>query len=173
MRATEWSYIAGRVLVAVLIASGVLAGAVVPPPPAGAQRSERPPKLIQLSYDESSGDIGPDRQLAAFARRTNSLRFATSYNEHRASAPGKYRPNITDTDIHGEEASHPWIPDRDHGGRRVVRLVHRSLFHRGFAKVSVHARSDDLVDAVRVRIDRSDCASDPPLYPVSCEVRVS
>jgi hypothetical protein len=104
--------------------------------------------------------------------RTAELRFGTFYNGHRAGAPGKYRPHITDTDLHGRRAKHPWVPDRDRGGRRLIRLVHRSLRHRGRAKVRVHARGGGLVDFVPVRIDLSECTSDPPLFPVSCEIKV-
>jgi hypothetical protein len=125
--------------------------------------------VIQLNYQESSAD-GPDHRLMAFSRHTGSLKFATFYQGHGASAPGKYRPEITDTDIHGEGARHPWVPIRDQGGRRVIRLVHRSLSHRGIARVKVRATGDGR-DVVRVRIDLADCTLDPPLYPVDCEVR--
>jgi len=154
------------------IACGALAGAAVYPAPSGAQLADAPPRVIQLSYGETPGQFGPDRVLEAFSRHTDGLRFSISYKGHRAGAPGNYRPDITDTDIHGRRAKHPWVPDRDRGGRRVVRLAHRSLRHRGRAKVKVHARSGVLVDVVRVRIDLSRCTSDPPLYPISCEIRV-
>jgi hypothetical protein len=130
------------------------------------------PEVIQLSYFESSGDQGPDRGLEAFARHTHATRFATSYRSRRASAPGRYRSDITDTDIHGREAKHPWMPDRRQRGGKVIRLVHRSLHDRGFAMVRLRARKGGESNRVRVRIDLSDCASDPPLYPVDCEIRV-
>jgi hypothetical protein len=161
-----------RFAAAIVVASGLVAGAASYPAPSGGQRSHSPPRVIQLSYGETPGQSGPDRVLEAFARHTDSLRFGTFYNGHRASAPGKYRPDITDTDLHGRRAKHPWVPDRDRGGRRLVRLVHRSLRHRGRAKIRIHARSGDLVDFVRVRINLSKCTSDPPLYPVSCEIHV-
>jgi hypothetical protein len=131
-----------------------------------------PPEVIQLSYFESSGDQGADRGLEAFARHTHAVRFATSFRGKTARAPGRYRDSITDTDIKGKQAQHPWTPNRKEGGGKVIRLVHRSLHGRGFAKVRVRARKNGAAVGVRVRIDLSKCASDPPLYPVDCEVRL-
>ncbi len=99
------------------------------------------------------------------------MRFATTYRGRRASAPGRYRADITDTDIHGREAKHPWTPDRKQGGHKVIRLVHRSLHERGFSTVRLRAKNGGESDRVRVRIDLADCASDPPLYRVDCEIR--
>jgi hypothetical protein len=158
----------GVILIAACALGLGLLGAVASS--AGAPRHE--PKVIQLSYSESSGDVGPNRRLEAFARHTDSLKFATHYNGHRARVPGAYRSDITDTDIHGHGAKHPWVPDRKHGGNRIIRLVHKSLDRRGFARVKVHAEGSRAEDVVVVRIDLSRCTSDPPLYPVDCEVRV-
>jgi hypothetical protein len=146
-----------------------LAGAVSLPS-ADAQRSRRP-NVVQLSYGETAE--GPDRRLEAFSRHTTAVRFTAVYRGRRANAPGRYHSEITDTDLHGG-ASHPWVPDRDRGGSRVIGFVHRSLETRGVAKVRVHARNGDRVDLVRVRIDLSskDCIQDPPLYPVDCEIHV-
>jgi hypothetical protein len=132
-----------------------------------------PPEVIQLSYFESSGDQGADRGLEAFARHTHAVRFATTFQGRTARAAGRYRDSITDTDIKGKQAKHPWTPNRKEGGGRVIRLVHKSLHTRGFAKVRLRARKSGEAVGVRVRIDLSKCASDPPLYPVDCEVRVS
>jgi|SRR5215208_5103466 len=137
-----------------------------------ASRGKGKPKVIQLSYSESSGDQGADRRLLAFARHTHGLHFATTYEGEKAKAPGKYRSNVTDTDIHGRKARHPWEPDRKKGGSDVVRLVHESLHQRGFAEVRLRARKSGEVDKERVRIDLSRCSQDPPLYPVDCEVKV-
>jgi hypothetical protein len=139
---------------------------------AAAGSGDGSPKVIQLSYFESSGDQGADRGLEAFARHTHAVRFATSFDGHRANAPGRYRSSITDTDIKGRNAKHPWSPNRKQGGKEVIRLVHKSLHQRGFANVRLRARKTGNVDKVRVRIDRSECHSDPPLYPVDCEVKV-
>jgi hypothetical protein len=125
-----------------------------------------------VSYDESNDGSSPRRALYAFVRYpTDTVTFATRYHGHSARGRTRYRSDITDTDIHGERASHPWALIRRGGGRRVFRLVHRSLRQRGFANVRARARRGALVDAGRVRIVLSRCAQDPPLYPVSCEVR--
>jgi hypothetical protein len=166
MRMIEGRSTAAAALAMLLCSASVLAAGA--PAAAGAGR----PEVIQLSYFESSGDQGPDRRLEAFARHTHAMRFATTYGGRRASAPGRYRSDITDTDIRGREAKHPWTPDRKEGGGKVIRLVHRSLHDRGFATVRLRARNAGESNRVRVRIDRSDCASDPPLYPVDCEIRV-
>ena len=100
------------------------------------------------------------------------MHFATTYKGEKASAPGKYNSKVTDTDIHGRKARHPWEPDRKKGGGDVVRLVHEALHQRGVAEVRLRARKSGEVDKARVRIDRDKCASDPPLYPLDCEVKV-
>ena len=133
------------------------------------QARQPSPKVIQLSYSEASGESGPDHQLEAFARDTESLKFATAYRGTRATAPGRYVDTITDTDLHGK-ARHPWIPDRNQGGRRVMSLVRRSLDRRGTSTVRIRAKNGDLLDSVRFRIDLSKCSSEPPLYPVDCEI---
>jgi hypothetical protein len=165
MRVTEASVVALAVLVA---GFSMAAGGVAS---AGAKRSN-PPEIIQLSYSESSGDQGADRSLEAFARHTHGMHFATTYKGKKAGAPGRYRADITDTDIHGRKARHPWEPDRKQGGGDVVALVHKSLHHRGFADVRLRARKGGEGVAVRVRIKLKKCASDPPLYPLDCEVKV-
>ena len=150
----------------------VASGALASQSSAGASRGKGSPNIIQLSYSESSGDQGADRRLLAFARHTHGMHFATTYKGEKARAPGKYRSSITDTDIHGRKARHPWEPDRKKGGGDVVRLVHESLHQRGFAEVRLRARKSGEVDKARMRIDLSRCSQDPPLYPVDCEVKV-
>jgi hypothetical protein len=150
----------------------VVAVGIVSAPLAGANRGKGSPDIIQLSYSESSGDQGADRRLEAFARHTHGMHFATTYKGQRASAPGKYDSNVTDTDLHGRKAKHPWEPDRKKGGGDVVRLLHKSLHERGFANVKLRARKSGEVDKARVRIDLDRCSQDPPLYPVDCEVKV-
>src|SRR4051812_43835520 len=123
----------GRLLVMVtslLVGVGVAAGAAVT---ASADRANHRPEVIQLSYGESS-DQGADRRLEAFARHTHGMHFATTYKGEKASAPGKYNSHVTDTDIHGRKARHPWEPDREKGGGDVVRLVHEALHQRGVAE---------------------------------------
>ena len=137
----------------------------------GAHRGDRAPNIIQLSYGESK-DQGADRRLEAFARHTRGMHFATTYRGEKASAPGKYNSSVTDTDIHGRKARHPWEPDRKKGGQDVVRLVHEALHQRGVAEVRLRARKSGEVDKALVRIDRDKCASDPPSFPLDCEVKV-
>jgi hypothetical protein len=139
---------------------------------APSERASRAPKVIQLSYDESNDGSSPRRALYAFVRYApDAVNFATRYHGRRATAKTRYRPNVTDTDIRGERARHPWALVRKGGGRTVLRLVHKALKQRGVAKVRTRARRDGLIDDVRLRIVLSKCAQDPPFYPVSCEVR--
>jgi hypothetical protein len=157
-------------LVALIVATAVTGGAAAAG--AGNERASHPPKVIQISYDESNDGSSPRRALYAFVRYSpDSVNFATRYHGRRATAKTRYRPNITDTDIRGEKARHPWALVREGGGRRVLRLIHKSLKQRGFAKVRTRARRDGLLDDVRTRIVLSKCAQDPPFYPVSCEVK--
>jgi hypothetical protein len=158
-------------LAALLCGAGVASGAVASQSSGGASRAKGSPKIIQLSYIETS-DQGADRRLQAFARHTHGMHFATSYKGEKAKAPGKYNSHVTDTDIHGRRARHPWEPDRKQGGGDVIRLVHQALHQRGVAEVRLRARKSGEVDKARVRIDRDKCASDPPLYPLDCEVKV-
>jgi hypothetical protein len=131
-----------------------------------------PPKVIQLSYAESDDGSSPSRALYAFVRHsTDSVRFVTRYHARTATAGARYKPQITDTDIRGKKARHPWTLIRRDGGKRVLSFIHKSLERRGVANVRTRARRDGLLDDVRVRIVLSECAQDPPLYPVSCEVR--
>jgi hypothetical protein len=137
-----------------------------------AASADHSPRVILLDYGEAAGDVGPDRNLDAFARGTNALRFSISYNGHHAAAPGRYHRDVTNTTLHGR-AKHPWKPNRKQGGQRVIRLVHQALFDRGWVRVKLRARAHGSARSFRVRIDRStDCVSDPPQYPISCQVKV-
>ena len=129
------------------------------------------PKVVQISYAESDDGSSPAKRLYAFVRRADVVRFATRYEGKRATAGTRYRPNITDTDLHGKDVRHPWSLVRKDGGRRVLRLVAKALDERGVAKVRVRARGAGGVDRVRVRVKLAECAQEPPLYPVDCEVR--
>ena len=136
-------------------------------------RPVRTATVVQLSYGETPGQDGPDRVLEAFSRRTDSLKFHTTFKGEDVTSPGRYDPNVTDTDIHGNRAKHPWKPNRRLRGSRLISLVHRSLSQRGFARVTVRATNNRTgTDIVQVEIDLSstDCTLDPPLYPISCEV---
>ena len=146
--------------------------AVCGPASVGAHRGDRAPNVIQLSYSESSGDVGANRRLEAFARHTHGMHFATTYRGQKASAPGKYDSSVTDTDIHGRKARHPWEPDRKKGGGDVVRLVHEALHQRGVARCGC-------APGRAARSTRCGCESigtsarpTPPLYPLDCELKV-
>ena len=119
-----------------LLASSLAAVALVP---SAVARPARTASVIQLSYSEAPGQQGPNRVLEAFARRTDSLKFHTAFKHQRVTSPGRYDPNVTDTDIHGNRAKHPWKPNRRVRGSRLISLVHRSLNQRGFANVTVRA----------------------------------
>jgi hypothetical protein len=161
-------FIAALAILVLASAVTCVAGAAGVP----SERASRPPKVIQLSYDESNDGSSPRRALYAFVRYSpDAVNFATRYHGRRATAKSRYRPNVTDTDIRGERARHPWALVREGGGRRVLRLVHKALKQRGVANVRTRARRDGLIDDVRLRIVLSKCAQDPPFYPVSCEVK--
>ena len=128
------------------------------------------PKLVQLSYEESDDGSSPPKALSAFFRRAERVRFFTGFREDRAGAPARYVESITDLDLHGE-ARHPWRLIRRDGGNFVLKLIHASLEQRGDARVKVIARNDGRRTVDRVLIELADCAQDPPLYPVSCEIR--
>jgi hypothetical protein len=138
---------------------------------APSERGSSPPKVIQLTYEESDDGSTPHRALQAYVRHSpDSVSFATRYHGRRATGKTRYEPNITDTDIRGERAQHPWALIRKGGGKQVFRLIHTSLENRGIAKVRTRARRGGSVDNVRMRIVLSECAQDPPFYPLSCEV---
>ena len=42
------------------------------------------------------------------------------------AAPGRYNDHVTDTDLHPEDASHPWEADRRHGGKAVIKAIRSS-----------------------------------------------
>ena len=129
-----------------------------------------PPKLVQLSYEESDDGSSPPKALSAFFRRADVVKFATRYQGDRARGDSRYNDSITDTDLHGE-ARHPWRLIRHGGGKRVLKLIHRALVEMGEAKVRVIGRGNGRRTRDKVLIVLADCAQDPPLYPVSCEVK--
>jgi hypothetical protein len=160
-------------LLALLLAASVAVSSisltVAAPETADASASEpRPPKVIQLSYREGHDGWGPDRGVKAWTRRTDSLTFRARYRGRQASVPAR----LTDT----VDANLPrccnqaWQPIRKEGGSRVTRLIHKSLEQRGVARVRTRARRDGLVDDHRWRIVLAQCAQEPPIYPVDCEI---
>lgn len=153
------------------ICAAAIATAVLALAPAAAQATPGP-KLVQLSYGESFDGSYPVRDLGAYAYRVDAMRFTTRYGGERASAQARYDDSVTDTDIdaHGE-ARHPWKLVRRNGGSDVIALIRHSLEDRGFAKVRVRARGDGRHLDRAIVIDLSECSSDPPIYPVSCEIR--
>ena len=129
-----------------------------------------PPKLVQLSYDEEPGGTGHDTNLGAHVKNATAVRFATGFDGEKARAGGKYRDEVTDTDINDPEAKHPWRPATG-DGHKVVKLVHDSLEENGRAVVRLRMKNGGQVKKARVVIELSECSQDPPLYPVTCEVR--
>ena len=128
------------------------------------------PKLVQLSYNEEPGAQGRDTNLGAYVKNATSVNFATGFDGVKARAGGRYREAVTDTDINDPEAKHPWIPATG-DGRKVVKLVHDSLEANGRATVRLRMKNGGDVEKERVVIKLSECSQDPPLYPVTCEVR--
>jgi hypothetical protein len=166
-----------RRYVSVAIASALLAGAAAVAPTAPGDSREAgggpQPRVIQLSYSEVNDGSRPRLNLMAFSRRTDSVRLTTRYEGKQATAKTRYAKNITDTDINGNRAKHPFVLVRQGGGKRVVKLVRKSLDERGEARVRIRAARGGAVDAIKLRIVLARCSQDPPLFPVDCEVERS
>jgi hypothetical protein len=161
----------GRLLGVVASVAVVVCMAIWGAASVGASRADHSPDVIQLSYSETRGDVGADKFLGVFSRHTHAVHFSAQKRRVKSAAPGRYRPDITDTDIHGRKARHPWVPNRKEGGQGVIALVHHALHHSGAIKVRVRARKAGVVDDVRVRLSRKHCTS-TPAYPLDCEVKV-
>jgi hypothetical protein len=131
------------------------------------------PRVIQLSYSEVNDGSRPRLNLMAFSRRTEAVGLATRYQGKQATADTRFSKNITDTDIKGNRAKHPFVLVRKRGGKRVVKLVRDSLADRGEARVRIRATRGGSVDAIKLRIVLTRCSLDPPLFPVDCEVERS
>jgi hypothetical protein len=158
---------------ATLIASSiaVLAAAQATAGEQDGRGGERGPKVVQLQFSSGRG-VG-EKSLQAYAYRTEVLRFRTSYDGDRETADSRYRENVTDTDVDARgEARHPWEMLKKGGGKQVIRMIRQSLRDRGVAVVRVLAHGGDKLDDPRVRIELSECSEDPPIYPISCEVKV-
>jgi hypothetical protein len=156
---------------ALAAAAAVLAAAQATAGEQDGRGGERGPKVVQLQFSSGRG-IG-EKSLQAYAYRTEVLRFRTSYEGERATADSRYRENVTDTDIDArDEARHPWEMLKKGGGKRVIKMIRQSLRERGVAVVRILAHGGDKLDDPRVRIELSKCSEDPPIYPISCEVKV-
>ncbi len=142
---------------------------LIPTAPASAARGG-PPKLVQLSYHEEPGAMGHDLNLGAHVKNATAVKFATGFDGEKARAGGKYREEVTDTDINHPEAKHPWRPATG-DGQRVTKLVHDALEENGVAVVRLRMRNGGQLEKARVVIELSECHQNPPLYPVTCEVR--
>ena len=128
------------------------------------------PRLVQLSYEHSRDGSSKHFNLSAYAHNADSIRFIVRRHHDPLAASGRFNHHVTDTDLHPEDASHPWEADRRHGGKAVIKAIRSSLKRKGTATVRVIARQGDARDKAKVRIDVADCAMDPPLYPLSCEI---
>ena len=170
-RATRVIGLTGAALVAALVVLG--GAAIAAATDTGNARAAPQPRVIQLSYSEVNDGSFPRNRLMAFARRTRSVEFSTRYQGKHATARTRFDKSITDTDIKGNTAKHPFVLIRKHGGRRTIKLIRGSLHERGEARVKVRAAHNGRVDAIHLRIVLAKCAQDPPLFPVDCEVRRS
>ena len=153
-----------------LVVAGLALVAIQGSAAAGVERAGSKPKLVQLSYEESKDGSSRHYGLSAFAHKADSVVFAVRRHHKRITAPGRYNDHITDTDLHPEDASHPWEVNRKEGGRKVVKAIRASLSHDGVATVRVTARSAAGKDRAKVKVIVADCAQDPPFYPLSCEI---
>lgn len=136
---------------------------------APAAASAARPTLVQLSYEHSRDGSSKHFNLSAYAHRADAVRFVVRRHHRPLSAPGRYNDHVTDTDLHPEDASHPWEVDRGSGGKRVLRAVRSSLQRHDSATVRVIARNGGARVKAKVTIRVAECAQDPPLYPLSCE----
>jgi hypothetical protein len=130
----------------------VAALAVLPAPASAAA----PPRVVELHYFVRDDGILPHTVLQARVRRAESVRFATVFHGKHASAPARRD---------GDE----WEL-RHKDGRKVYKLIRRSLRRRGSASVRIRARSDDGTDRVKLKIRKSECSMDPPFYPLDCTI---
>jgi RNA-binding protein YhbY len=172
MRASRARRTKGAIAVLVGVALASMAAASAAGGDARQAPGPPPPRVIQLSYSDVNDGTFPRYRLMAFSRRTDSVDFATRFGGKKASAGARLDKSITDTDIKGN-AKHPFVIVRKQGGRRVLKLIRKSLDRRGEAKVRVRAKRDDRVDAIRLKIVLARCSQDPPLFPVDCEVKRS
>jgi hypothetical protein len=168
-RVVGWMRVAAFLVAAGLTGAAIPAAADHPREAVGGAQ----PRVIQLSYSEVNDGSRPRLNLMAFSRRTDSVRFATRYDGRQATANTRYVKSITDTDINGNRAKHPFVLVRKQGGKRVVKLVRKSLDERGEARVRIRAARGGSVDAIKLRIVLGRCSQDPPLFPVDCEVERS
>ncbi|GIK76441.1 MAG: hypothetical protein KJ006_04865 [Thermoleophilia bacterium] len=124
---------------------------------AAAALAAAPPRIAELHYLVRDDGILPHTLLQAEVRRADSVRFATVFHGKHAAAPAR------------EDGDDDW--ELRHGdGRKVYRLIRRSLDSRGSASVRVRARSGKRTDRVKLRIRESECSMDPPFYPLDCSI---
>jgi hypothetical protein len=153
-------------LLAPLLVASVTASLAASQGVSASEQRSRPPKVIQLSYGQWYEE--PGGSLAAFARRTDSLRFTTRYRGRQASVPAK-QTGLFDTNL-PRCCNEGWEPIRHRGAARVYRLIRKALNRRGVAKVRTRVKRGGLADVHRWRIVLAQCHQDPPSYPVSCEI---
>jgi hypothetical protein len=128
------------------------------------------PKLIQLSYDHTRDGSSKHFNLSAYAHKADSVRFVVRRHHKPVAVPGRYNSHVTDTDLHPDDASHPWEVNRKQGGKKVLKAVRASLKHKGMATVRVIARNGNARAKAKVTINVATCTKDPPFYPLSCEI---
>ncbi len=105
---------------------------------------------MQLSYEHTRDGSSKHFNLSAYAHHADSVRFIVRRHHDPLAAPGRYNDHVTDTDLHPEDASHPWEVDRRRGGKAVLKAIRSSLQRKGTAIVRVIARNGDARDKAKV-----------------------
>ena len=103
----------------------------------------------------------PHIRLLVGVKRADSVRVATVFHGKHASAPTRL-----DDRISGD----PWVLQHKDGGRKVYKLIRKSLDERGSASVRIRARNGSGTDHVKLKIRKSECTMDPPFYPLDCTI---
>jgi hypothetical protein len=157
-----------RFAIAIVATLGLLAGSAD-----AEHRAGKGPELVQLSYDESNDGSSKRYNLSAYARRADAVTFSARLHHERLTAKAKFNESVTDTDLGNGPSSHPWEIVRKGNGKRVLRRIRRSLNREGMATVRVRIKGGGAGGTAkdRITIDAMDCSMDPPLYPLSCEIR--
>jgi hypothetical protein len=135
-------------------------------PAQAAQRSPRPPKLVDLIYGEWYGGIdgGPRFYLKATTQRASSTTFTARHRGRSSTARGVLNETRRKREL--------WKVTRKPAGRRVIRKIRRSFAEKGVARIRIVARGKGGYARRWVRFELADCTRDAtPSYPVTCVTR--
>lgn len=119
-----------------------------------------PPRVKGMTYFVRDDGSLPHVRLLVDVKRADSVRVATVFHGKHASAPTRL-----DDRISGD----PWVLQHKDAGRKVYKLIRKSLDERGSASVRIRARGDG-TDSVKLKIRKSECTMDPPFYPLDCTI---